>query len=479
MIIRFCIFALISCLFFSCRKDKGEMNYGNYPSEVGKIMQFKCATSGCHNSLSYIAASGLDLSSWESLFNGSNSGSPVIPYRKDFSSLCYFINTYSDLGLTNTPTMPLNANPMSREEVKTVMDWIEAGAPNINGEVKWADDPNRKKVYVTNQGCDVVTVFDADTRLPIRYITVGANPSAIEIPHIVRVSPDGQFWYVVFVGTNLIQKFRCSDDSFVGQCTLGPSFDWNTLVISSDSKRAYCVAWTSNGRIAAVDIENMKLRYSVPGFTYPHGIALNKSNDTMYVTANTGNFVYRVDTAFSDVTQISIDPGFLPSSTSKIDAHEIMLSQDKKSFYITCQKTNDMRVLDIETRQVTNIVPTGYFPQELAICQSLNKLYVSCPYDTTSQIGKQGSITEISLSTFTAKPPLIVGYMPHGIGVDEKNKILFVASRNLYSTGPAPHHSSVCGGRNGFINFVDLKTFTVLSKRYELSADPYGLGVRN
>jgi YVTN family beta-propeller protein len=479
MTIRISIFALLLCLFFSCRKDKGELTFGNYPADVGKIISLKCATSGCHNSQSYLAAAGLDLSSWESLFNGSNSGSPVIPFRKDFSSLCYFINTYSDLGIVNTPAMPLDKSPLSREEVTTIMDWVQAGAPNINGDIKWADDPNRRKVYVTNQGCDVVTVFDADTRLPIRYITVGANPTAIEVPHIVRVSPDGQYWYVVFVGASLIQKFRCSDDSFVGQCALGGNYDWNTLTISNDCKRAYCVAWTSNGHIASVDIENMKLLHNAPGFNYPHGIALNASQDTMYVTANTGNFIYRVDTGFTDAAQISIDPGFLPSTVSKIDAHEITISPNRKSFYITCQKTNDVRVLDIATGSITAIVPTGYYPQEMSICYSLNKLYVSCPYDTTSQVGKQGSITEIDLNNFTAKPPLLVGYMPHGIGVDEKNKMLFVASRNLYTTGPAPHHSSVCGGRNGFVNFVDLKTFTVLGKRYELSADPYGLGVRN
>jgi DNA-binding beta-propeller fold protein YncE len=115
----------------------------------------------------------------------------------------------------------------------------------------------------------------------------------------------------------------------------------------------------------------------------------------------------------------------------------------------------------------------------MAICNSLNKLYVSCPYDSTTQTGKQGSITEINLANFTSKPPVTVGYMPHGIGVDQKNKMLFVASRNLYVTGPAPHHSSVCGGRNGFVNFIDLNTFTILGKRYEISADPYGMGVRN
>src|SRR4028118_2164143 len=105
-------------------------------------MTYKCAVSGCHNTTSAGGAANLDLSSYSTLFKGSVNGSPVIPYRSDFSSLLYFINTYDELGPKNVPTMPLNASPLSREEVKTIKDWIDEGAPDINGTVMWADNPN-------------------------------------------------------------------------------------------------------------------------------------------------------------------------------------------------------------------------------------------------------------------------------------------------------------------------------------------------
>ncbi len=473
------IFLLVTVLFFSCKKDIGLANFGDYPNDVGKIVALTCATEGCHNNKSYKAASGLNLSTWNDLFKGTSSGAAVIPFRSDFSSLCYFINTYPEFGLMNGPTMPLNKSALTKEEVKTIKDWIDAGAPNINGEIKWADNPNRKKTYVVNQGCDVVTVMDSETQLPIRYITVGNKTNVVEVPHTIKVSPDGNYWYVVFVANSLIQKFRCSDDSFVAETTLGPNYDWNTLTISSDGKRAYCVAWTSNGHIASVDLEKMKLIYNVPGFNYPHGVALNATNDTIYVTAQTGNFIWKIDTAFTGADQISIEPGFPPSSLSKLDAHEIILSPDKQSFFITCQKTNDVRVYNIATKQITNIIPTGYYPLEIAISYGLNKMYVSSPYDSVSVAGQKGTITEIDISTFAAKPPVSVGYMPHGIGVDENKKILYVASRNLFTDGPAPHHSAACTGRNGFLNFIDLTTFKVSSKRVELSVDPYSVFVRN
>ncbi len=465
-------------LHTSCRKDKGLANFGDYPNEVGQIITLKCATNGCHNSESYKAASGLNLSTWNDLFKGSNSGSSVIPFRSDFSPLCYFINSYPELGIVGEPAMPVNGERLTSGEVKIIKDWIDAGAPDINGNIKWSDNPNRKKTYVVNQGCDVVTVFDSESQLPMRYITVGNKPNVVEVPHMVKVSPDGKYWYVVFLANSLIQKYRCSDDSFVGECGLGPSLDWNTVIISDDGKRAYCVAWTSNGYVASVDTEKMKLKYSVPGFNFPHGVALSPKNDTIYVTAQTGNFIFEIDTGFSGVNQISLDPGFPPSSLSKLDAHEMILSPDKKNMYVTCQKTNDVRVLDLATKQVTQIIPTTYYPQEMAISYKLNKLYVSSPYDSVSVTGKKGSITEIDLSNYQTRQ-LSVGYMPHGIGVDEHKDLLYIANRNIYSDGPAPHHSSACSGRNGFLNLVDIKTFLVLSKRVELSVDPYSVSVRN
>jgi DNA-binding beta-propeller fold protein YncE len=84
-----------------------------------------------------------------------------------------------------------------------------------------------------------------------------------------------------------------------------------------------------------------------------------------------------------------------------------------------------------------------------------------------------GVVTRID-GQFSASPTHIkVGFQPHGIGVDESKKVLYVASRNLLSSGPAPHHTSQCGGRNGFLNFIDLYSLKVLPKSYELSSDPY------
>ncbi len=476
-------FIFIGVAFFSflisCKKDSAPILFGDYPTEVGRIITYKCATAGCHNDASYQAAASLNLSSYSSLFRGSSNGSSVIPYRSDFSSLCYFINTYDEFGPKNFPTMPLNGSALSKTEVKTIKEWIDNGAPDINGKVMWADNPNRKKYYVLNQGCDVVTVFDATTQLPMRYITVGINPNMAESPHMIRLSPDGQFWYVIFVANNIIQKYRASDDHLVAETVLGSSLNWNTMVISDNGKKAYCMAWP-NGSVASINLDQMTvIHYYTNLFSNGHGTALNVANDTLYVTSQSGNFIYKCDTGFSNPpTQVVLDvSGTPPTSTANtLDPHEITFSPDGNTYFVTCQATNEVRVMSTVGDLYLTSISTGVYPLEIVKSISKNKLYVTCQDDPNTSSTVKGSVTVIDMGTYQATN-YKVGYQPHGIAIDEANGYVIVASRNLLINGPTPHHTGVCG-RNGFVSYFKLSTMELLTKKTEVASDPYSVCVR-
>lgn len=475
----------ISILFSaSCTKDLGNVYYGDYPHDIGKLIVTKCAVSGCHNTASYMAAGNYNLSNWGDMFSGASSGSPVIPYNSHFSSLCYAINTYSDLGIQTKPSMPLNRAVLSHEEVDMIQQWINKGAPDNKGNIKWANDPSRKKLYAVNQGCDVVTVFDSETLLPIRYIPVG-NKTGPDTPHQVRVSPDGLYWYVVFINNNSMQKFSCIDDSYQGDIPLTPlaagsgtenNLDWNTFVISKDSKKAYCVSWTQNGRVAVIDLDTKKLMHYSASLYFPHGIALNASEDKVYVTAQTGNFIMELDTALSYANNLSLDKDQSINYAASVDPHDIILAQDGINFLITCQNKNEVRVFNSQTNTVDKNIPTGVYPQEIVYSKNSQEYFVSCPEDVSNS-SAHGVVTRIKAKDYSSDK-IACGYQPHGIAVDESKKILYVLSRNISSTGPAPHHTSQCNGRNGFVNFIDIQTFTLLSKRYEMSVDPYFIYAR-
>ena len=89
--------ASIFALSNGCTWDNEEdlFKESGYPQDVDAIITAKCSISGCHNDKSKAAAAGLSLETWDKLFEGSRGGAVVIPFRSDFSTLYYYINTDS------------------------------------------------------------------------------------------------------------------------------------------------------------------------------------------------------------------------------------------------------------------------------------------------------------------------------------------------------------------------------------------------
>ncbi len=459
----------------ACTKDKGYVIKGDYPVEIDRIISTRCAISGCHNTASKDAASGLDLSSWENLFKGSRSGSPVIAFNSRFSSFSYFINSYADLGTVNAPTMPIGGSAMTRDEVLLMKRWIDDGAKNSEGLVPFSGS-SVKKLYAVNQGCDVVTVFDSETHLPIRYVEVGSGKST---PHQVRVSPDGMYWYVVFLNSNIMKKYRCSDDAFVADLPLSPlaaktgpenALDWNTFVISSDSKRAYCVSWTAIGAVATVDLVNNRLLRFSPGWNYPHGICLSKDGSKVYIAAQTGNYVSEIDSSFnmSSLREYALDGGQV-NTASSLDPHDLVLDETGTELVVTCQTSNEVIVFDLITLTPRARLKTPLYPQEIVYSKKYKAFYLTCSGNGTAADG--GSVVKINrdLSLTVVKH----GAQPHGLAIDERSNLLYVLSRNISTSGPLPHHTSQCEGKNGFVTFLKPEDLKSTGDKFELSVDPY------
>jgi DNA-binding beta-propeller fold protein YncE len=456
-----------------------------FPAEVGKIINTNCSVSGCHNSTSKDAAGGLAMDTWDNLFKGGNGGSVVIPYRPDQSWLMFYINTDTNKGVVLTPTMPYNSAPLSDAEYNTLKDWITSGAPNEDGVVAFSGDDNRKKFYVANQGCDLITVFDANTLLAMRYIDAGITDQ-VETPHQLKVSPDGQYWYACFVAGTIVQKFRASDDSYVGSVDIGTG-SWNTMAITHDGKKAFVVDFEDNGRIAYVDLENLALIQIYQGndlFESPHGSWLDNADTTLYVTAEYGNFIYKInikDPSAPDIEQVVIKPGQQPNTIhNSIDPHEIMLSWDESKYFVTCEASNEVRVMDTKMDTLLAAIPVGVFPVEMTMSKKYPYLFVTCMEDPCSEPLCKGSVYVIDYNTLQVVTSLQSGlFQPHGIVVDDSSGIVVVSSRNINPDGPAPHHVSDCGGRNGYLKFIDLNTLTFIpGYRPEVSVDPYSVAGR-
>ena len=76
--------------------------------------------------------------------------------------------------------------------------------------------------------------------------------------------------------------------------------------------------------------------------------------------------------------------------------------------------------------------------------------------------------------------PVHTGFQPHGLVVDDARELVYVAHRNVNSSGPPPHHSTECAGRNGYVTMIDLNTLELVSEyKVEVSVDPYSVALRN
>ncbi|MBI4944876.1 MAG: YncE family protein [Bacteroidetes bacterium] len=459
--------ACIAFLVITCRKDEQGSDYKGYPLEVGKIILTKCAIAGCHTDKSKEASNGLSLESWSSLFNGSRYGNTaVIPYRSDISFLSYFINTYSDLGISIPPAMPPGKDPLTREEVITVRDWINLGAPARNGLIPFSDMAHRRRMFVVNQGCDNVFIIDAATGLIMRSVDIGVSPS-IESPHFIEISPDEEYFYTCFFAGSVFQKFNINDGTLAGEANIG-SGQWSVFEITPDGKRAFVVDWSANGSIAVMDLETMTLLVKWQGnglLQYPHGTGMKGNN--LYVTSQPGNFFYKID--FTDIYNPNISQIPLQANAN---SHEIHFSQDGSEYAVSCVGLNEIWFFNASNDALIAKVATGKGPEEPHYAG--DTLFVTCPNDDVTFPGKIGAVSIINGKTHTLIKNIYTGWEPHGIVPDVQGRKVWILHRNIAGGGPPPHHSSSCSGRNGYMTAIDLNTLDLIPNlKPELSVDPY------
>jgi DNA-binding beta-propeller fold protein YncE len=199
--------------------------------------------------------------------------------------------------------------------------------------------------------------------------------------------------------------------------------------------------------------------YRVGGMSNPHGTFVSPNDSILYVTSQIGNTMYKV---------YLYDPGYSYDPVTfdtQLNAHEIIFSPDGTKYFLSCETTEEVRVYSVSNDQLLAQIPVGKKPQEFSISEDHHWLFVSCTEDVTSpgcSQDKKGSVYIIDYTTNAVVSILHPGYQPHGIAVDDDHDVVYVANLN-YDGGPAPHHVSACGGRNGYISIIDMSTQQLLN----------------
>ncbi|MGN6568406.1 MAG: YncE family protein [Flavipsychrobacter sp.] len=479
-------------IFVACKHKPPVIPDSGYPPEIADIIVNRCAISGCHNQSSFSACDSLLLDTWDHMFQGDNSGAVVVPFRPEYSTLLYFVNTDSSLGPVFQPLMPYQAKApiLSRSEYQLLADWIAKGAPDKNGNIPFAEDAaTRQKIYCTNQdgqtGIDLMAVIDAKSNVIMRYLTMGSNPTIVESGHCVKFSDDGSNAYVGFYNSSVVQKFNTTTDQIIGSTDMPKNTGWSIICLDSPNTRMLISNWTNDAMVASVNTNPMSVDpfNTYEALQYPHGIVANKSFDTFFAVSQFGNTVYKLSDPSSLAVDLSLD-GHLPTQIAGAhtpDPHDIIMTPDYSRYFVTCQNTNDVRVMDAHTDTLIKVIPVGAYPQEFAISlrPSTPYIFVTCMQDSTGNTvrGTKGSVYVIDYRDYSVKS-IWYGdfFQPHAITVDDRNGKVFVFSTNANGV---PQHHAVKGQRDGWYSIYDLNTLRPLNtKRYEMKTNPYSAATR-
>jgi DNA-binding beta-propeller fold protein YncE len=345
-------------------------------------------------------------------------------------------------------------------------------------------------------GCNQVAVIDAKSKLIMRYIPVGDQLNAAG--HDIQVSGDGAYAYLSIYSGRYVQKIDTRTDTVTATADLGAAANgavgnWSIIDLSPLDTALMVSGFTSPGYVVALNTASMQINAhksidvvtgGTSDFTYPHGIGSNANWDTFFVALQNGNVVnkYTFNPHYylkhipikGNAAVLTTVPGSTP------DPHQIEMAPDHSTYFVTCQNTAEVRVMDAHTDALLDSIPVGAWPQEMATCVSKNYLFVVCMNDASNpNAGQVGSVYVLNLTTHEVITVLRGDFnKPHDIAVDEQDGLLFICSTNL---GGTAHHLSTCGGGapNGWYTVYDLNTLQPADKkRYEALPNAYALAPR-
>ncbi|MFA6468820.1 MAG: hypothetical protein WCW35_07970 [Bacteroidota bacterium] len=445
----------------------GELKYSQH---IQPIFSGSCAIHGCHggdamNGLlkSNHGGSELTLTSWENAMAGTEEIAQIVPYKAVKSHIIQHLNTDTLIAPVASPTMP-PAFSFSVELRDALIRWIDAGAKNDDGSVAYSAMPSRGWAYVTNQGEDLTAVIDLDKNRIARYITTGvintvsAPPQA---PHNVIVDWQNQFYFINLIGGSKLLKFRVSDNQKMGELASGLNSPAQAA-LSRNGDTAYVSNFeNSKTNITLVNTTTMTKLADVgsPAMLKPHGITItpnfryvivsNSLSDNVSVIRTSDNTIIRTIPVSGNVPALPIGYAF------QYEPYQSVITPDSKYAYVTCRKSGDVRVIDLDLMNVIDSIPVGNVPMIPAITPDGAMVFVT----------NRNSSSVTAITTATRKPAFTVsdiGVEPHGIAVSKDGKYVYVSCENL-GIGEPPHHATSGGKNPSFLKVIDIGKRSVVA----------------
>ncbi len=477
---------LVLLSFQSCEQDFVTPSGNNLYTDVQKIFNtpytsssITCSTPSCHAGQN--SAAGLDLTNWQSILNGSDNGTMVIPFNGFWSHMVSYLNSDTNLAPVTIDSLFPQYHKIPQQDVETIFNWIKEGAKDETGQIAFSNVPTNEKGFITNQAADLVAVIKQDTRQVIRLIPVGGSNS-LDAPHYIKLSPDMNYFYVSLIQEGYVEKYSVSDYSIVGRTQTGQAGQSPAHIeISPDGLHGYITNFESSGSVTTTRKFNTTTMavtdiFSEPRMKGPHGMALTRDGNTLFVTSEIGEYIFKIKTNnfyVSDTTYIKapIDPSVPPSGngTSNFRPYQVLLSPDENFLYVSCRGSNEVRIYNSSDLIQTNSIPLGAssFPLLMKFTNDGNYLFVCNRNNNTVSI--------INAATQTVHTTVSgVGIQPHGVDFTSDGQFAYIACET--QSGFDGHHPTVGSKKVGVTRIIQISNFSLLPNvRIEMGSFPAGI----
>ena len=470
----------ITCLILitGCKEEPaGPVETVSFSRDVLPVFISNCTFPGCHNSVN--RPYGIDLTSWNSLMlNGSIYGAEIIPYNAKWSHLVQHINYDTSIAPVSEPRMPkpeppyTNGNPLPLNILHTLLKWIDEGAKNDNGEVAYSNLV--RKAFITNQASDFIAVVNTDNNFVTRYVKVGNSVNTLAAPHNVMVDSQGRYFYVTLIAEGYVEKFDAFTYQKLGR--LNAVSAPGHVIITSNGTKGYVTNYSLNGVerfIKSFNTQNMTVINTIGDITMnaTHGGRITSNASFLIVVSTLGEYVQIVRTSDDQIESTIPVDGIVPpngNGTGQFNPIAVSISPNDNYAFITCTRSNDVRVLDLNTRTFIRTIPVGLFPIQSECSPNGNWLYVANR--------NSNSVSVINVNTLTLYKTIpSVGAQPHGVAFTPDGHYAYVTCESV--NGTFVHHPSIGSSRPGTTAVIDVFSGHIKVKDIEMASYPAGISI--